>query len=131
MAPVNKDHLGILFWGPRPAGGSLAYAANLQVQPPHGAMWDYFENKALEREVVTPGSRDFESWNTIEILANLETGTLRVAVDGQEIVRYTDKDPKRLSRGPIGMQRHGAGGSEYKDIFIEADPAENKLYTVK
>lgn len=131
MAPVNKDHLGVLFWGPRPADGSIAYARNLQVQPPHGAMWDYFENKALEREVLTPGSRDFEAWNTTEILADLTTATLRVAVDGREIIRYTDKDPKRLSRGPIAMQRHGAGGSEYKDIFVEADPAENKLYTVK
>jgi len=131
MAPVNKDHLGVLFWGPRPADEGLAYGRNLQVQPPHGAMWDYFENKALERDVLIPGSRDFESWNTTEILANLERGTLRVAVDGKEIVRYTDKDPKRLSRGPIGMQRHGAGGSEYKDIFVEADPKENTLYTVK
>ena len=131
MAPVNKDHLGILFWGPRPAEGSLAYTRNLQVQPPHGAMWDYFENKALEREVLTPGSRDYEAWNTTEILADLTTATLRVAVDGREIIRYTDKDAKRLSRGPIGMQRHGAGGSEYKDIFVEADPVEKRLYTVK
>jgi hypothetical protein len=131
MAPVNKDHLGILFWGPRPEAGSIAFTKNIQVQPPHGAMWDYFENKALEREVLTPGSRDFEAWNVCEILANLETGTLRVAVDGREIVRYTDKDPKRLSKGPIGMQKHGQGGSEYKDIWVETDPREDRLYTIK
>jgi hypothetical protein len=131
MAPVNKDHLGILFWGPRPTDGSIAYNKNLQVQPPHGAMWDYFENTALEREVIAPGSRDFESWNVTELLANLETGTIRMAVDGREIVRYTDKDPKRLSKGPIGMQRHGQGGSEYKDVWVEAEPTEARLYTVK
>jgi len=131
MSPVNQDHLGVLFWGPRPEPGSLAFTRNLQVQPPHGAMWDYFENAALEREVLIPGSRDYESWNTTEILANLPKGSLRVAVDGREIVRYTDKDPSRLTKGPIGMQKHGSGGSEYKDIFIEADPAEDVLYTVK
>jgi hypothetical protein len=122
MAPVNKDHLGILFWGPRPAEGSLAYSKNLQVQPPHGAMWDYFENKALEREVVTPGSRDFESWNVTEILANLKTGSVRVAVDGKEIVRYTDKDPGRLTRtnrhaearsGRLRVSRHLPGGGSH------------------
>jgi hypothetical protein len=131
MAPVNKDHLGILFWGPRPADGSLAYGRNLQVQPPHGAMWDYFDNGNLPHETVAVGSRDFESWNVTEILANFDAGTLRVAVDGKEIVRYTDKDRARLSKGPIGMQKHGAGGSEYRDIFAEVDPPENKLYTVK
>jgi hypothetical protein len=131
MAPVNKDHLGILFWGPRPAEGSLAYGRNIQVQPPHGAMWDYFENTALDRDVLIPGSRDFEAWNVTEILANFDTGSLRVAVDGREIIRYTDKDPKRLSIGPIGLQRHGQGGSEYRDIFIEPDPTERILYTVK
>jgi len=29
------------------------------------------------------------------------------------------------------MQKHGAGGSEYRDIFLEADPTEDTLYTVK
>jgi hypothetical protein len=130
MAPVNKDHLGVLFWGPRPEAGSLAFTRNIQVQPPHAAMWDYFENKALEREMLMPGYRDYEAWNTTEILANLGKGTLRVAVDGREIMRYTDKDPARLTKGPIGMQKHGGGGSEYKDIFVEADPADDILYTV-
>jgi hypothetical protein len=27
--------------------------------------------------------------------------------------------------------RHGGGGSEYKDIWVEADPVEDKLLTVK
>ena len=62
------------------------------------------------------GSRDFESWNTTEILANLAKGSLRVAVDGREIVRYTDKDPARLTSGPI---------------FVETDPTEDRLYTVR
>jgi hypothetical protein len=81
--------------------------------------------------MLQPGSRDYEAWNRMEILANFEKGSLRVAVDGREIMHYTDKDPSRLTRGPIGMQRHGSGGSEYKDIFIEANPVEDKLYTVK
>lgn len=130
MAPVNKDHLGILFWGPRPEPGSLKQEKTIQVQPPHGAMWDYIENKNLPREQVEKGSRDFESWNVTEVLANLKTGSLRMAVNGREIVRYTDKEPARLQKGPIGMQKHGSGGSEYKDIFLEIDPSEDRLLTV-
>jgi hypothetical protein len=130
MAPVNKDHLGFLFWGPRPEAGTLAHKQSIQVQPPHGAMWDYFDNKNIEREKVNPGSRDFESWNTAEVLVDITKGTVRMAVDGTEITRYQDKDPARLVRGPIGMQKHGGGGSEYKDIFVEADPSEDRLLTV-
>jgi len=131
MAPAKQDHLGVLFWGPRPADGSITYDKNLQVQPPHGAMWDYFENKDLPGERLVAVSRDYESWNTMEILAEIATGTLRIAVNGEEIRRYTDQDPSRVSKGPIGMQRHGGGGSEYRDIFVEADPTEQRLYTVK
>jgi hypothetical protein len=29
------------------------------------------------------------------------------------------------------MMKHGSGGSEYKDIWIEDEPTEDKLYTVK
>jgi hypothetical protein len=62
---------------------------------------------------------------------------MRAAVDGVEIVRYTHpqpaerKDPeKRIIAGPIGMFRHGGGTSEYKDIYVEANPQADKLITV-
>ena len=29
------------------------------------------------------------------------------------------------------MMKHGGGGSEYKDIWVEDDPTEDKLYTVR
>jgi hypothetical protein len=27
--------------------------------------------------------------------------------------------------------KHGGGGSDYKDIWVEVNPTEDKLYTVK
>ena len=63
---------------------------------------------------------------------------MRAAVDGVEVVRYVHRDPqerkdpeKRIVAGPIGMFRHGGGTSEYKDIFVEADPKDDKLITVR
>jgi hypothetical protein len=42
------------------------------------------------------------------------------------------KDPKRrIIPGPIGMFRHGSGTSEYKEIYLEVDPKEDKLRTVR
>jgi hypothetical protein len=37
-----------------------------------------------------------------------------------------------LNKSPIGKQIHAADGIfDYKDIYVESDPQENKLLTVK
>jgi len=59
-------------------------------------------------------------------------------VNGVEIARYNHpyprerKDPtRRIVPGPIGMFRHGGGASEYKEIYLEANPKGNKLLTAR
>jgi hypothetical protein len=143
MAPVNGDHLGVLFWGNRPDDPSKPKIDNagwIQFMPPHGAMWDYHPPKHhnLPHETLAKGSRDFTRWSTTELLCNLEKGTMRAAVDGVEIARYTHPEPgertdpeRRIIPGPIGMFRHGAGASEYKDIYLEDHPREDRLLTVR
>jgi hypothetical protein len=142
MNPVNKDHLGVLFWGDRPADPAKPKIDNagwIQFMPPHGAMWDYHPPKHhnLPHETLAKGSKDYTQWCTTEILCNLEKGTMRAAVDGVEIVRYTHPHPtertdpeKRIVAGPIGLFRHGGGASEYRDVYVEANPKSDKLLTV-
>jgi hypothetical protein len=84
------------------------------------------------------GPRGFTVWNTTELLCDLEKGTMRAAVNGVETTRYKHPYPtervdptKRIIAGPVAMMRHGGGTSEYKSIYIEANPTEDKLYTVK
>jgi hypothetical protein len=143
MKPVNGDHLGVLFWGERPQDLShpkIDNAGWIQFMPPHGAMWDYHPPKHhnLPHETLARGSRDFTKWSTTELLCNLEKGTVRAAVNGVEITRYTHpytgerKDPeRRIVPGPIGLFRHGKGASEYKEIYLEANPKDDKLLTVR
>jgi hypothetical protein len=143
MNPVNGDHLGVLFWGDRPADSmrpKIDNAGWIQFMPPHGAMWDYHPPKHhnLPHETLAKGSRDFTRWSTTELLCDLKKGTMRAAVDGVEIARYAHPNPgerndpeRRIVPGPIGMFRHGAGASEYKDIHVEADPKEDRLLTVR
>jgi hypothetical protein len=142
MNPVNGDHLVVLFWGDRPqdsAKPKIDNAGWIQFMPPHGAMWDYHPPKHhnLKHKKLADGSRDFTVWTTTELLCNLEKGTARAAVDGVEVVRYEHahpserKDPeKRIIAGPIGMFRHGRGASEYKNIYVEVDPKDDRLITV-
>ena len=127
----GRDHLGVLFWGERSTNFGTAKA--LQVQPPHGAMWDYRTNKGLKPEHPTPRPRPrYQDWHVCEILATLDTGEVRAAVDGIEVTKYTHPDPTVLLKAPIGMQIHGAVGVfEYKDIKVERDPKEQNLITVK
>jgi len=143
MNPVNRDHLGVLFWGDRPQDPSKPKIDNagwIQFMPPHGAMWDYHPpmHHNLPHETLAQGSRDFTQWHVTEMLCNIDKGTMRAAVNGVEISRYTHAFPrehsdpeKRIVPGPIGMFRHGGGASEYKDIYIEANPKEDKLITVR
>jgi hypothetical protein len=143
MNPVNGDHLGVLFWGDRPADPAKPKIDNagwIQFMPPFGGMWDYHppHHHNLPHTTLAQGTKDSTKWTTTEILCDLEKGTMRAAVDGVEIARYTHPYPtertdveKRIIPGPIGMFRHGGGASEYKDIYIEANPKEDKLITVR
>jgi hypothetical protein len=143
MAPINGDHLGVLFWGDRPtdpARPKIDLAGWLQWMPPNGSMWSYHApmHHSVRATPVNGGPGKIDQWHTSEILLNLDKGTLRSATDGVEINRYTHPWPtervdptKKIIKGPIAMMRHGGGASEYKDIWIEEEPTEDKLYTVK
>ena len=126
-------HLGILFWGNRPPPGQWGMAGAFQVQPPHGAMWDYLVNKDVRPVRVVPRlGLQYKDWHTAEVLARLKTGEVRMAVDGVEIVRHKDPDPTVRKRGPIGFQIHsGKSIVEYKDVKVEVDPKEDVLVTVR
>lgn len=127
----EKNHLGVCFWGNRrPDWG---YGECILVIPPSGGMWDYHPGKkSPPREKLPHPDFDPHVWHETEILAHLKTGTMRMAVNGVEVTRYTDEDPARLQKGPIGLQIHaGASEVEYKDLVLEVDPQEDRLETLK
>jgi 3-keto-disaccharide hydrolase len=127
----ESNHLGVCFWGERRA--DFRYGDCVLVIPPHGGMWDYRPGKGSPpRENIPHTKADPHQWHVTEVLGNMKEGTLRMAVNGVEIVRYKDEDPARLKRGPIGLQIHsGASIVEYKDLEVEIDPKDNRLITVK
>jgi hypothetical protein len=128
----ESNHLGVCFWGARTS--DWGYGECILVIPPTGHMWDYHPGMSDDPSYQKLPHPDFDPhvWNETEILAHLKTGTVRVAVNGVEVTRYTDKNPARLQKGPIGLQIHsGASEVEYKDIEIEVDPKANRLVTVK
>ena len=127
----QKNHLGVCFWGNRTP--DWGYGECILVIPPSSGMWDYHPGKkGPPREKLPHPDFDPHVWHETEILAHLKTGTIRMAVNGVEVTRYTDEDPTRLRRGPIGLQIHaGASEVEYKDLVVEVDPKEDRLMTLK
>jgi hypothetical protein len=143
MNPVNGDHLGVLFWGNRPTNPAMPTVDNagwLQYMPNYAGMWSYHppKDKGLPAMKVGMNPTSWTTWHTVELLLNLDKGTVRAAADGVEVMKYTWTNPTertdpltRIIPGPICMMKHGGGGSEYKDIWVESNPTEDKLYTVK
>jgi len=133
-----SNHQGVGFWGRRLSEGTWGYGGCLVIMPPMNWMWDYTRNSSqvgtmtlsrnLEKELGLKRSQ----WTQAEILVNRAKGSVRMAVNGIETVNYTDSDPSRWRKGPVGLQAHG-GNKEvrYKDVFIEVSPKEDRLITVK
>ena len=119
------DHLGICLWGTKRVFDCLLMI------PPSGAVYDYVSNKT-ERMVMWPPDAA-QTWHHVEVLANRKTGVVKMAVDGKAKPDYMDKGlARRPASGPIGLQLHSGGVKiEAKEIFIEVDPTEDKLITLK
>jgi hypothetical protein len=124
------NHLGVCFWGTRQA--SFGYGGCILTIPPSGGLWDYHPGKGSPpRTKINPPTADPHVWHKSELLVNMKAGTIRMAVNGVELILYEDIDPPRLKRGPIGLQLHaGASEVQYKDLEIEVDPKEDRLLSV-
>ncbi|NBB23225.1 DUF1080 domain-containing protein [Runella sp. CRIBMP] len=72
---------------------------------------------ALVKKILKPGA-----WNDFEIRA--ENRRIRIFLNGQQTVDYTEPDESIPQSGLIGLQIHGGGKAEvaYKDIIIQELP---------
>lgn len=72
---------------------------------------------ALVKKILKPGA-----WNDFEIRA--ENRRIRILLNGQQTVDYTEPDESIPQSGLIGLQIHGGGKAEvaYKDIIIQKLP---------
>jgi hypothetical protein len=127
----GTGHLGICFYGGRAPVGK--YNGCKLVIPPGGGSWDYAGGGGLPG-ITHPMTAKLSAsdWHRSEVLCRLATGTCRMATDGIEVLAYKEPNPGRLKKGPIGLQIHsGTSEVQYKDVFIDPAPTEDKLLTAK
>lgn len=136
------DHQAcVLIFCTRPPAEEMPLDAlgGIQFQVPNGGHWDYRPGKNTaggpEFTTVTKTQFDVHSWSRVEILADAEKGTARMAIaqpPGSKAVEVLDfNDASAGKAGPIAWQMHNAGlFDEYKDVTIEEDPKDDNLITV-
>jgi hypothetical protein len=68
----------------------------------------------LVKKILKPGD-----WNTYEV--KCENRRIRISLNGQQTVDYTETDQSIPQKGLIGLQIHGGGKAQvaYKDIVIK------------
>lgn len=133
---ISDNHLGIGFWQPRPAG--FGFYNCMLVIPPADGIWDYTVKPSPGAFTpithVAQVNINQTKWYTMEVLANFKTGTVRVAANGVEVLRYQNPAHAPYTKGPIALQLHGFNGAQeaqYKDVYVESPPAEDRLITVR
>ncbi len=136
---TDSDHQGIGFWGPQPPPGKWGNGdvACLDVMPPNEWTWDYLTNAGIATTAGsifnTPAQQLMDAWTQAEILLTRATGRIRMAVNGSLILDITVADLNRPKpEGPIGLQAHAANTKVYyKDIWVEVNPTEDRLISLK
>jgi hypothetical protein len=143
---ISGNHQpGTLYFGNRNGDKPARGLAGIQVQPPNGYTWDYRPGKnnsggGLFMRLPSP-KWNVKQWSQCEVLVK-DTGELRVACcqlpatgsgtcKGVEQLRF--KDPTTAGKkSPFGIQMHNGGlFDEYKDIYVEPDPTEDDLLSIK
>ena len=135
LSPVtpNSSHLAVMMWGKRPAPGDYRSSGFISVIPPNAWMWDYKHNEWIYPQKRTDHGFRQDEWNEVEVLADIKTGHIRVAVNGLETTEYFyEHDLSELAAGSVAFQQHHDGIPEYKDIYIISDPEDaDRLLTVR
>jgi Domain of Unknown Function (DUF1080) len=140
---MGNHQPGVLFYGNRNGDKPARGLQGIQVQPPNGYTWDYRpgkNNSGGNLFTKLPHPRlDVKQWSQCEVLVK-DTGDFRVACcqltgtgpcKGVEQLRF--KDPAAAGKkSPFGIQMHNGGlYDEYKDIYVEPDPTEDDLLSIK
>jgi hypothetical protein len=117
---------------PQKQRSEYTYQGHLVMFPSGYGMFDLYRRFSLPVD-GNPAKKvgKQHDWNHIEILAL--GNHVKVAINGTAVVDYTEKDPKTIAEGPIGLQLHENKDPQevrFKGLVLTTNP-EDKLITVK
>jgi len=105
---TSEMHSGVAIWGQKFAkdGEAASYQGHLVMFPSGWGLYDlYRRNGIAADEGGKARAAGFQhDWNRMEILA--VGSRIRLAVNGREVLDWTDPKPELCQPGPIGLQLH-------------------------
>ena len=105
---TSEMHSGVAIWGKKfdKDGEASSYQGHLVMFPSGWGLYDLYRRNGISGDQngkAKKAGRQHD-WNQMEILAI--GNRIRFAVNGQEVLDWTDPKPELCERGPIGLQLH-------------------------
>jgi type 1 glutamine amidotransferase len=105
---TSEMHSGVAIWGKKfdKDGEASSYQGHLVMFPSGWGLYDLFRRNGIAKdEGGKAKAAGFQhDWNRMEILAI--GSRIRLAVNGKEVLDWTDPKPELCQAGPIGLQLH-------------------------
>jgi hypothetical protein len=105
---TSEMHSGVAIWGKKfdKDGEASSYQGHLVMFPSGWGLYDLYRRNGLsgDQQGRAKQAGRQHDWNQMEILAI--GSRIRFAVNGQEVLDWTDPKPEFCGEGPIGLQLH-------------------------
>ena len=126
---TSEMHSGVAIWGKRfdKDGEAASYQGHLVMFPSGWGLYDLYRRNGIakDQEGKAKAAGKQHDWNQMEILA---TGSrIRFAVNGKEVLDWTDPKPELCESGPIGLQLHSNKVPQevrFRGLRIVEDPQD-------
>jgi type 1 glutamine amidotransferase len=105
---TSEMHSGVAIWGRKfeKDGEASSYQGHLVMFPSGWGLYDLFRRKGIcgDQGGRAKAAGRQHDWNRMEILAI--GSRIRLAVNGEAVLDWTDPQPELCEAGPIGLQLH-------------------------
>ena len=105
---TSEMHSGVAIWGKKfeKNGESASYQGHLVMFPSNWGLFDLYRRNGIcrDQDGKAKAIGRQHDWNQMEILA--VGSQIRLAVNGKEVLDWTDPKPELCGSGPLGLQLH-------------------------
>jgi type 1 glutamine amidotransferase len=105
---TSEMHSGVAIWGKKfdKDGEAASYQGHLVMFPSGWGLYDLYRRNGIakDQDGKAKAAGKQHDWNQMEILAI--GSRIRLAVNGKEVLDWTDPKPEFCEPGPIGLQLH-------------------------
>jgi hypothetical protein len=125
----SEMHSGVAIWGKKFAkdGEESSYQGHLVMFPSGWGLYDLYRRNGLcgDQQGRAKAAGRQHDWNQMEILAI--GSRIRFAVNGREVLDWTDPKPELCEPGPIGLQLHSNSVPQevrFRGLVLVEDPED-------